>query len=69
MDEKLRSLEGKRVDINCGAGAMFRGTVREVAEKVVTIFDEDDQNTSISIKKIISVTECADPVTRPGFIV
>ena len=69
MEEKLRSLQGKRVDINCGTGAMFRGAVKEVQEKLVTIVDEDEQNTSIAIKKIISVTECADPVHRPGFIV
>lgn len=69
MEEKLKGLDGKRVDINCGAGAIFRGTVKEVTEKVVTIFDEDEQNTSIAIKKIIAVTECVDPVTRPGFIV
>ena len=70
MEEKLRSLEGKRVDINCGTGAIFRGTVKEVEEKLVTIVDEDHElNTAISIKKIIAVTECVDPVTRPGFIV
>ena len=69
MEEKLRGLEGKRVDINCGTGAVFRGTVKDVAEKVVTIVDEDDQNTTIATKKIIAVTECVDPVTRPGFIV
>ena len=42
MEEKLRSLQGKRVDINCGTGAMFRGAVKEVQEKLVTIVDEDE---------------------------
>ena len=69
MEEKLRSLEGTRVDINCGAGAIFRGRVKEVQEKMVTIVDEDEHNTSIAIKKIIAVTESADAATRPGFIV
>ena len=69
MEERLTDLKGKRVDINCGTGAIFRGIVKEVQEKVVTIVDEDDLNISISIKKIIAVTECVDPVTRPGFIV
>ena len=69
MEERLRTLEGKRVDLNCGAGAIFRGTVKEVQEKLVTIVDEDDLNISVAIKKIIAVTECVDPITRPGFIV
>lgn len=69
MEEKLRGLEGKRVDINCGTGAMFRGVVKEVEEKVVSIIDEDDKYTIIAIKKIIALTECSDTVTRPGFIV
>lgn len=69
MEEKLRALEGKRVDLNCGTGAIFRGTVKEVQAEVVTIVDEDELNTSIAIRKIIAVTECVDPVTRPGFIV
>jgi hypothetical protein len=69
MEEKLKGFEGSRVDINCGAGANFRGIVKEVDEKIVTIVDEDDRLTSVAIRKIVAVTECVDPVMRPGFIV
>jgi len=69
MEEKLKGYEGSRVDVNCGGGANFRGVVKEVDDKVVVIVDEDERVTSIAIKKIIAVTECADPVMRPGFIV
>ena len=69
MEDKLEELKGKRVDVNCGAGAIFRGTVESVDDDVVTIKDEDSFITNISIKKIVAVTECVDPVTRPGFIV
>ena len=65
----LEALKGKRIDVNCGAGANFRGVVDSVDDDVVTIKDEDSQVTNISIKKIIAVTECVDPITRPGFIV
>ena len=68
MEEKLREFEGKRVDLNCGAGSMFRGVVKLVEEKTVTIIDEDDHNTTISVDKIIAVTECMEPLSRPGFI-
>ena len=69
MEEKLELLKGKRIDVNCGAGAIFRGVVETVDDDVVTMKDEDGQITNIAIKKIIAVTECVDPVSRPGFIV
>ena len=69
MEEKLKGFAGKRVDINCGAGAIFRGKVDSVQDGLVTIVDEDDKMTSISIEKIIATTECHEPVSRPGFIV
>ena len=69
MEEKLKGFEGKRVDINCGTAAIFRGTVKEVGGGLVTILDEDKLMISIAVDKIIAVTECVDPVTRPGFIV
>ena len=68
MEEKLREFEGKMVDINCGTGSMFRGVVKLVEEKTVTIIDENDLNTTISVKKIVAVTECVEPLSRPGFI-
>lgn len=69
MDEKLEELKGKRIDVNCGAGAIFRGVVENVDDDIVVLKDEDGQITNVSIKKIIAVTECVDPITRPGFIV
>jgi hypothetical protein len=69
MEEKLKGFQGKRVDINCGAGAIFRGNVSAVESGLVTIIDEDDRLTSIAVEKIIAVTECHEPISRPGFIV
>lgn len=69
MEEKLAELKGKRVDLNCGSGAIFRGVINEVDDGVLSITDEDSLITRITIRKIIAVTECVEPVTRPGFIV
>jgi hypothetical protein len=69
MEEKLKGFSGKRVDINCGAGAIFRGKVSSVESGLVTILDEEDRVTSVSIEKILAVTECHEPISRPGFIV
>lgn len=69
MEEKLEELKGKRIDVNCGTGAIFRGVVESVDEDLVAIKDEDGLVTNIAVKKIIAITECVDPITRPGFIV
>jgi hypothetical protein len=69
MEEKLSEFSGKQVDINCGAGAIFRGVIEDVSGQLVTIKDEHDRTISIAMNKIIAVTEFADPVNRPGFIV
>lgn len=69
MVEKLRGLEGKKVDINCGAGAMFRGVIESVDDHLVSITDESDTIVYIVVKRIISFSEVAEPVVRPGFII
>lgn len=69
MEEKLKQLRGKRVDVNCGAAAVFRGQVEDVDDHILVLKDENDQITNISLRKIIAVTECVEPLSRPGFIV
>jgi len=69
MEEKLKQLRGKRVDVNCGAAAVFRGVVEDMDDHILILKDENDLITNISLKKIIAVTECVEPLTRPGFIV
>jgi len=69
MEEKLKQLRGKRVDVNCGAAAVFRGVVEDVDDHILILKDENDLITNISLKKIIAVTESVEPLSRPGFIV
>ena len=68
MEEKLRSFKGRKLDVNCGTGAVFRGTVEEVEEGVLKIKDEMDGISHIAIRKILAVTECSENASRPGFI-
>jgi hypothetical protein len=68
MEELIKSLVGKKVDISFGFGAIFRGSVSEVKDGVVYLKDEDDQLLYISVEKIASVYECSDSASRPGFI-
>ena len=68
MEEKLREFKGRKVDANCGTGAIFRGTVEGVEGGVLKIRDEMDVISYVAIGKIIAVTECSESATRPGFI-
>ena len=68
MNEILKELINKKVDINCGADALFSGEVLDVKESLVVIKDKDDRRVNISISKIVAITESSEPLSRPGFI-
>ena len=68
MEEKLKEFKGRMVDVNCGTGAVFRGVVESVEAGVLTIKDEMDVISHISVSKILALTECSESSTRPGFI-
>lgn len=68
MEELIRKLTGKKVDISCGSGAILRGEVIEVTNGVLYLRDEDDKSAYVAIDKIATVYECSDAATRPGFI-
>lgn len=68
MEDKLREFDGKKIDVNCGTGAIFRGIVENVASGLLTLKDETAVVVFISIESIIAVTECSEPTIRPGFI-
>ena len=68
MEELIRALTGKKIDVNCGSGAMLRGEVIEVKDGVLYLRDEDEKSAYVTIDKIATVYECADSISRPGFI-
>ncbi len=68
MEELLRSLMGKKVDITCGTNATFRGDVMDVSSGVLYLRDEEEKVAYVSIDKIAVIYECKEPSIRPGFI-
>lgn len=68
MEELIKKLIGKKIDVSCGPGAMLRGEVLEVRDGVLYLCDEDEKSAYVAIDKIATVYECSDSVTRPGFI-
>lgn len=68
MEELIRRLIGKKIDVSCGSGAMLRGEVVEVRDGVLYLRDEDEKSAYVSIDKVATVYECGDSLSRPGFI-
>ena len=68
MEELIKRLVGKKVDVGCGSGAMLRGEVLDVRDGVLYLKDEDEKSAYVAIDKIATVYECSDSASRPGFI-
>ena len=68
MEELLKQLMGKKVDITCGPNAAFRGDVMDVKNGVLYLRDEEDKVAYVSVNKIAVIYECKEPTIRPGFI-
>lgn len=69
MEEILRQLSGKKVDVSSGITAVFRGDVVDVNNGVLYLRGEDEKLTYVAIDKIAAIYECGDTLARPGFIV
>jgi hypothetical protein len=69
MEELLRHLLGKKIDVTCGTNAAFRGDVMDVKKGVLYLRDEEGEVAYVAVDKIAVIYECKDPHLRPGFIV
>ncbi len=69
MEELLKSLLGKTIDVTCGTNAAFRGDVVDVKGGVLYLRDEASKVAYVSIDKIAVIYECKDSHPRPGFVV
>ena len=68
MEELLRQLRGKKIDVTCGTNAAFRGDVMDVKDGVLYLRDEDEKVAYVSVDRIAVVYEVKDHLTRPGFV-
>ncbi len=68
MEELLKQLMGKKIDVTCGTNATFRGDVVDVKTDVLYLRDEEGEVAYVAIDKIAVVYECKDDHVRPGFI-
>ena len=68
MEEFLKQLMGKEIDVSCGSGATVRGDVVDVKDGVLYLRDEQERVAYISIEKVAIVWEVKPHSTRPGFL-
>ena len=69
MEDLLKTLLGKRIDVTCNTNAAFSGMVVDVKEGVLYLRDEEERVAYVDIDKIAVVYECKEPHIRPGFVV
>jgi hypothetical protein len=68
MEEFLKTLTGRRIDVFCGATSSLRGEVSKVESGVLHLKDEDGETCYIAIEKIIAVWEKRDKERQSGFV-
>lgn len=69
MEEFVKQLMGKKVDIAFGSSAIVRGDIIDVKEAVLHLRDEHDRIAYVAVNKIAVVWEVKEHQTRPGFVV
>ena len=68
MEELLKKLIGKRIDVSCGTSAVVRGDVIEVKDGLLHIKDEDETSTHVVIDRIAFVWEVKNDEGKAGFV-
>ena len=68
MEDFLKQLMGKEIDVSCGTSAVVRGDVIDVKEGVLYLRDEEENVAYVFIDKIAFVWEVKDKEPRAGFL-
>ena len=68
MEEFLKQLMGKKIEVSCGANAAFGGEVVDVKSGVLYLRDEEERVAYVAIDKIAVVWETKDHQNRLGFV-
>lgn len=68
MEEFLKQLMGKQIDVSCGSSAVVRGDVVDVKNGVLYLRDEHDRVAYINIEKVATIWEVKPHSSRPGFM-
>ncbi len=69
MEEFLKQLMGKKIDISCGTPSTVRGDVMDVKNGILYLRDEHERVAYVAIERVAIVWEVKEHQTRPGFVV
>lgn len=68
MEEFLKQMMGKKIDVSCGSAAAVRGDVVDVKQGILYLRDEDEKVAYVAIDKIAAIWEARDTEIRTGFV-
>ena len=68
MEDFLKQLMGKKIDISCGTTSTVRGDVMDVKDGILYMRDEQERVAYVAIEKVAVVWEVKEHQTRPGFV-
>ena len=68
MEEFLKQLMGKKIEVSCGANANFGGEVVDVKSGILFLRDEEERVAYVSVEKIAVVWENREDKSRLGFV-
>ena len=70
MEEFLKQMMGKKIDVSCGASSTVSGDVVDVKGGILYLRDDDDRVAYIAIERIAVIWESKDKdhEVRTGFI-
>jgi hypothetical protein len=68
MDEFLRQLMGKQIDVSCGTSAVVRGDVVDIKDGLLYLRDDDDRVSYVVIDKIAFIWEIKGEESKAGFV-
>ncbi len=69
MEEFLKQLMGKKIDISCGTSSTVRGDIMDVKDGILYMRDEHERVAYVAIEKVAVIWEVKEHQSRPGFVV
>jgi len=68
MNEFLKQLMGKQIDVSCGTSATVRGDVIDIKDGILYLRDDEDRVAYVVIEKIAFIWEARDDEHKAGFV-
>lgn len=68
MEDFLKQLIGKEIDVSCGTSAVVRGDVIDIKDGLLSLRDEHDRVVYVVLEKIAYVWEVKDQEPKAGFV-